>query len=95
MTEVTYTFRLERELREAFVEMAEAQDMTAAQILRRMIRDAVDEHREALAHENWTRDEIGSAMNGADDADTSRLPPDAVENEWDRLKRKIRHHDDK
>lgn len=94
MTEVTYTFRVERALREAFVAMAEEQDLTAAQILRRLMREAVEEYREAAAHENWTRGEIGAAMDNADSTDALRLSSDAVEKEWNLQKQEIRRRDD-
>jgi hypothetical protein len=94
MTEVTYTFRVERALREAFVAMAEEQDLTAAQILRRLMREAVDQYREAAAHEKWTRSEIGAAMDIADSPSAPRLSSAAVEDEWELHREEIKRRDD-
>lgn len=93
MTEVTFTFRLDAALKTAFTEMAEEQDLSAAQVLRRMMRDAVEDHREAAAHERWRAREIGDAMHEADATSRVNLPNDAVEDEWQRQKDAFGHDD--
>ncbi|AEG50391.1 CopG-like domain-containing protein DNA-binding protein [Sphingobium chlorophenolicum L-1] len=83
MTEATFTFRVDSALKAAFNAMAEEQDMSAAQILRRMMREAVENHDEAAAHGRWQLREIGDAMHEADRTHGHRLSNDAIEAEWD------------
>jgi hypothetical protein len=45
MTEVTFTFRLDLALKAAFTAIAEDQDLSAAHLLRRMMREAVEDIR--------------------------------------------------
>jgi len=93
MTDVTYTFRVDRALKEAFVAMAEEQDLSAAQVLRKMMRDALEEHRQAAAHDRWTRRHIKASMHDADVPQTRRLAGEAVEGEWERMKEEIKRRD--
>lgn len=62
-------FRVDCGLKNAFAAMAEEQDISAAQMLRRLMRDAVEKHEESTAHERWQRrkDDIGHDV-------TDRLP---------------------
>jgi len=84
MTDVTLTFRLDRRLKEAFVAMAEEQDLSAAQILRKMMREAVEEHQEAAAHERWLQREIEDAMHETGKPRSASMSNEAVEAEWRR-----------
>jgi hypothetical protein len=94
MTDTTLTFRVDCGLKIAFAAMAEEQDMSAAQMLRRLMRDAVEKHEESAAHERWQRREIGDAMQEADVTHGPNLSNDAVETEWQRRKADIGHDDD-
>nr|WP_087573913.1 hypothetical protein [Sphingomonas sp. CDS-1] len=82
MTDATFTFRINSSLKAAFVAMAEEQDLSAAQILRRMMREAVENHNEAAAHERWQRREIDDAMHETDRTRGHGLPNGAIEAEW-------------
>lgn len=93
MTDVTYTFRVDRALKEAFVAMAQEQDLTAAQILRRLMREAVEDHRATAAHEEWMAREIEAAIHEADLADAPRLSNEAVEDDWERQREEINRRD--
>lgn len=93
MTDVTFTFRVDSTLEEAFIAMAEEQDLSAAQILRKMMREAVEEHRQGVAHDRWVRREIKSGMREADLPQTPRLSGEAVEDEWQREKDEIKRRD--
>lgn len=90
MTEVTFTFRLDLALKAAFTAMAEDQDLSAAHLLRRMMREAVEEHQEAAAHEHWRLREIGDAMHEADATHGLNLPNAAIEEDWEQRKKDIR-----
>lgn len=82
MTDTSFTFRVDSTLKAAFNVMAEEQDLSAAQILRRMMREAVENHNEAAAHERWQRREIDDAMHEADRTRGHGLSNDALEAEW-------------
>ena len=89
MADVTLTFRIDVALKNAFAAMAEEQDLSAAQLLRRMMRTAVEEHQETASHERWQRREIEDAMHEADATQGLALPNDAVEQEWRQRKDEI------
>lgn len=93
MTEVTFTFRLDPALKAAFTTMAEEQDLSAAQVLRKLMRDAVEDHQESAAHERWQRREIGDAMREADATRGRNLSNEAIEDDWQRRKDEIRGDD--
>lgn len=86
MTDATFTFRVDEALKAAFAAMAEQQDLSAAQLLRKMMRDAVEEYEEAVAHERWQRREIGDAMDEGDRLKKHLRPNDFIETEWRELK---------
>lgn len=47
--DVTFTFRIDAELRDGFVEAARRSDIPAAQLLRQFMRQYVSENSQALA----------------------------------------------
>lgn len=94
MTDATFTLRLDAALKAAFTAMAEEQDLSGAQLLRRMMRDAVDDHQEAAAHERWQQREIGDAMFEADSLRVHGASNDAIEDEWIQRKAEVRRRDD-
>lgn len=50
MADSTFTFRVDAELKTAFAEVAEADERSAAQLLRVLMRDAVSGRRSDQAH---------------------------------------------
>ena len=58
----------------AFAETAKAQDRTAAQLLRVLMREAVRRRHEARAHDAWFRGEVEQGMREADDPNVPRIP---------------------
>ncbi len=82
MTETTFTFRLEDELKSAFAEVAKAQDRTAAQLLRVLMREAVRQQRDVGEHDTWFRQEVEQALREADDPGVRRVPNDEVRTNW-------------
>jgi predicted transcriptional regulator len=84
MGEATFTFRVEDELKVAFAELARAQDRSAAQLLRTMMREAVARQRDFSAHDAWFRSEVEQGMREADDPATPRIAHDLVDSSWRR-----------
>jgi predicted transcriptional regulator len=84
MAESTFTFRVDDELKAAFAETARAQERTAAQLLRTLMRQAVDREREAREHDAWFRAEVERGLREADDPQVNRLPHDEVRANWHR-----------
>ena len=83
MTESTFTFRVDEELKSAFAEAAKAQDRTAAQLLRVLMREAVEREQTAREHDEWFRAEVEEAIREADDPNVRRIPNEEVMTRWD------------
>jgi predicted transcriptional regulator len=84
MPEATFTFRVDDELKTAFAETAKAQDRTAAQLLRVLMREAVQRQHEARAHDAWFRGEVEQGMRAADDPNVPRIPHEDVRSNYRR-----------
>ena len=82
MTDTTFTFRVDDELKAAFAELAASQERTAAQLLRVLMKEAVHGDRELREHDRWFRGEIEHALSEADDPATSRLAHESVRSSW-------------
>lgn len=89
MTGGTFTFRIDDDLKAAFADAAKAQDRTAAQLLRVLMREAVERQREARAHDAWYRREIEQALREADDPAVRRTPDDEVRSRWRRQRAEL------
>ena len=89
MAQTTFTFRVDDELKSAFAESAEAQDRTAAQLLRVLMRDAVQRQREAREHDAWFRGEVERGMREADDPAVRRIPHEDVRSNWRRQRAEL------
>lgn len=94
MIDVTFTFRVDSALKEAFTAMAEKQDLSAAQILRTMMREAVEKHQQAAAHEHWLQREIEDAMQETGKPRGASMSNEAIEAEWRRDQDHIRCRDE-
>lgn len=82
MADSTFTFRVDDELKSAFAEVAAAQEHTAAQLLRVLMRDAVQRWHEAQEHDAWFRGEVGGAVREAADPAVDRVPHDQMVSSW-------------
>lgn len=82
MTDSTFTFRVDEDLKAGFAAVADAQERNAAQLLRVLMRDAVRRFDEDQAHDAWFRDEIEQAVAEADDSTVRRVPHDRVISSW-------------
>ncbi len=80
MTEATFTFRVDGDLKDQFAKAAKSRDRTGAQLLRDFMRDFVRQQRETAEHDAWFR---GQVRAGLDSADAGRLvDAEAVEHEF-------------
>lgn len=84
MPDSTFTFRIDEDLKAAFAEAAKAEDRTAAQFLRVLIREAVRRRHDAREHDAWFRGEVERGMREADDPKVRRIPHEHVRSNWRR-----------
>lgn len=89
MAQATFTFRVDDDLKSAFAETARAQDRTAAQLLRVLMRDAVRRQQEVREHDVWFRSEVEQALREADDPTVRRIPHDQVQSSWRQQRAKL------
>jgi len=89
VTETTFTFRVDEELKSAFAKAAKAQDRTAAQLLRVLMRDAVRRQHDAHGHDAWFRGEVDHAMREANDPSVRRIPHEKVRSRWRQQRAKL------
>jgi hypothetical protein len=82
MGESTFTFRVDEQLKAAFAEVAAAQERTAAQHLRVLMRETVQRWHEAQEHDSWFRGEVEQAVREAADPTVDRIPHDRVTSSW-------------
>jgi predicted transcriptional regulator len=82
MADSTFTFRVDDELKTAFAQVASAQEHTAAQLLRVLMRDAVADWHESQEHDAWFRGEVEQGVREATDAAVERVPHDRVVSSW-------------
>ncbi|WP_274629807.1 hypothetical protein [Arvimicrobium flavum] len=83
MAESTFTFRVDEDLKAAFAEVAKAQDRTAAQFLRVLMREAVERDQAVRDHDAWFRSEVEQAIREADDPNTAWIPHEEVMAKWE------------
>jgi len=77
MSEATFTFRVDKALKDQFTAVAKARDRTSAQLLRDFMRDFVRQQQEAAEHDAWFRRQV---QIGLDSANAGNLiPADEVE----------------
>ena len=73
MSEATFTFRVDDELKKQFAMAAKERDRTGAQLLRDFMREFVQQQQGAADHEAWFRRQVQA---GLDSANAGRLTPD-------------------
>jgi len=89
MGQVTFTFRVDEDLKAAFTETAKAQDRTSAQLLRVLMRNAVQREEEAREYDAWFRAEVEQGLREADDPMVKRIPNEEVESDWRRQRAEL------
>lgn len=82
MADSTFTFRVDEELKEAFAAVAEREERTAAQLLRLLMRQAVQRREDATDHDRWFRAEVEQAVAEADDPDVHRVSHAELRSSW-------------
>ncbi len=69
MTEATFTFRVDEDLKSEFAAAAKARDRSGAQLLRDFMRDFVRREQDAAAHDAWFRQQVERGVRSADAGD--------------------------
>lgn len=82
MADNTFTFRVDHELKTAFAAVAAANERTAAQHLRVLMREAVKNWHDAAEHDAWFRGQVEQALGEAADPAVERVPHDQVVSSW-------------
>ena len=72
MSEATFTFRVEEDLKNEFSTAAKTRDRSAAQLLRDFMRDFVRQQQDAAEHDTWFRRQV---QIGLDSANAGNLIP--------------------
>ena len=78
MSETTFTFRVDDDLKAAFTEAAKASHRPGSQLLREFMRDYVAR----VEHDDWFRGEVEQALSEANDPAVDRIPHDEVASRW-------------
>jgi hypothetical protein len=84
MTDVNFTFCIDPALNAAFAIVAEEKALSPQQLLRRLMREAVEIHREAAAHECWLQREIVDAMYDVKGPRRVAVANEVVDHTWHR-----------
>jgi hypothetical protein len=78
MTDATFTFRLDEELKSAFADAAKSQDRTSAQLLRVLMREAVDRAQVDPDYDAWFRVKVQKALRKTEDPNVRLVGNDEV-----------------
>ena len=77
MSQATFTFRVDEELKNNFATVAKLLDRTGAQLLRDYMRDIVRRQTEAEEHDTWFREQVQVGLASANAGNL--LPNEEVE----------------
>ncbi|MBB3290814.1 MULTISPECIES: hypothetical protein [Rhizobium] len=88
MTDATFTFRVEEELKAAFSEAAKAHDQTGAQLLRAFMRDYVRRQQDAAEYDTWFRQQVQAGLASANAGNL--IPDDNIDAEFAALREETR-----
>lgn len=66
MTETTFTFRVDDELKRQFADIAKSRDRTAAQLMREFMRDTIARQQEEAEYDAWFRAKVQQGLDEAD-----------------------------
>ncbi len=84
MADSTYTFRVDEDLKAAFAVAAEADERTAAQLLRVLMRRHVARQQADDGHDAWCQEQVEAAVAQADEGTVDLVPHDDVATSWQR-----------
>jgi predicted transcriptional regulator len=93
VAETTFTFRLDDDLKQEFARLAADQERTAAQLLRVLMREAVQRDADERAHDRWFRAEVQRALAEADDDAVRRPGHDEVRATWSEQRIALEEHE--
>lgn len=79
MTESTFTFRIDEDLKRQFTEIAKSKDRTGAQLVRDFIRDTIAREKEAAEYDAWFKAKV---QQGLDDVEAGRVFSDEEAEEY-------------
>ena len=65
MSQATFTFRVEGELKDSFTAVAKSLDRSGAQLLRDYMRDVIRRQKEAEDHGAWFREQVRVGLDSA------------------------------
>ncbi len=65
MSQSTFTFRVDKDLKENFAAIAKSMDRKGAQLLRDYMRDIVRQHTEKEEHDTWFREQVQVGLEAA------------------------------
>lgn len=88
MSETTFTFRVDEELKDQFTLAAKDRDRSGAQLLRDFMRDFVRKQQEAAEHETWFRHQVQAGIDAANAGDV--ISAEEVEAEAARWRAHVR-----
>ncbi|MBB3386372.1 MULTISPECIES: hypothetical protein [unclassified Rhizobium] len=88
MSDATFTFRVEEELKAAFSEAAKAHDQTGAQLLRAFMRDYVQRQQDAADYDMWFRQQVQAGLASANAGNL--IPDDNIDAEFAALREETR-----
>lgn len=84
MSEATFTFRVDEDLKKQFAEVAKSRDRTGAQLLRDFMRETIAKQQEEAEYDAWFRAKVQKAI---DEADAGMLiPHEEVEDYFAKLR---------
>ncbi len=69
MSEATFTFRVEKQLKNEFSLAAKSRDRSGAQLLRDFMRDFIRQQQEAAEHDAWFRRQVQAGLDAANTGD--------------------------
>ena len=87
--DAVFTMKLESDLRDQFLAVAEAMDRPASQIVREFMREFIQRQRETREHDAWFRGEVEQAMREADDPTVTRISHEDVQSNWRRQRAEL------
>ena len=88
MTQATFTFRVEEDLKKNFATIAKSMDRTGAQLLRDYMRDIVRQQTEKEEHDTWFREQVQIGLEAANSGDV--ISAEEVEAEVAAWREKVR-----
>ncbi len=69
MSQATFTFRVDGDLKDNFARIAKSMDRTGAQLLRDYMRNLVRRQKEVEEHDTWFREQVQTGLDAANAGD--------------------------